>query len=335
MKAMSKRSSVWQRVLDVLVLIVLTAGAITQGLMIAVVALALALSPGGSGTALSQPARSTPLGEPVTILLLGLDRRPGETGPSHTDTMILVSLDPLKGTASMLSIPRDLWVQIPDYGEERINVAYFLGEVRVLPGGGPAMAKRTVSTLLGVPVRYYVCLDFAAFERIIDALGGVTINVEKRVYDAAYPGNHYGTITVDIPAGVQPMDGATALQYARSRHGSSDFERMARQQQVILAVGARIREGWLPLKSETSLPVLRPYFLPRLLAVARDSVQTDLGPGAIGEVAVAAVRLDPAQIHRGAIEGALVRPFTTSGGAQVELPVWPRINALVAELFPG
>src|SRR5688572_7292038 len=112
--------------------------------------------------------------ERVNILLLGLDRRPDES-ISRTDTMILVTVDPDAKIAGMLSIPRDLWVSIPGYAEDRINKAYFNGDRDKYPGGGPALAMKTVQYNLGVPVHFYAQIDFEGFRDIIDTLGGIDI----------------------------------------------------------------------------------------------------------------------------------------------------------------
>jgi anionic cell wall polymer biosynthesis LytR-Cps2A-Psr (LCP) family protein len=111
----------------------------------------------------------------VTILLLGLDYRDWEAGNeySRSDTMILLTLDPLSKTAGILSIPRDMWVAIPGFQHEKINVAYYLGDAYKLPGGGPGLAVKTVEDFLGVPINYYAQIDFGAFVKFIDELGGI------------------------------------------------------------------------------------------------------------------------------------------------------------------
>jgi len=176
----------------------------------------------------------------VTLLLMGLDYRDLETnqGPPRTDTMILFSIDPINHTAGMLSIPRDLWVNIPggfDYG--RINTAYQLGEAYKLPGGGPQLAMDTVEELLGVPIDYYAQIDFKAFERFIDEIGGVKLDIpEKMVVDPLGDNN-----TKTLKPGVQVLPGDLALAYARARKTEGgDFDRAQRQQQVILAIRNRI-----------------------------------------------------------------------------------------------
>jgi LCP family protein required for cell wall assembly len=174
----------------------------------------------------------------VTVLVMGLDYRDWEgEGPSRTDTMILFTLDPVSRTAGMLSIPRDLWVFIPEFGYGKINTAHYLGEAYDMPGGGPGLAMKTVEQFLGVPINYYVRLDFSAFERFIDQIGGIEVDVPEEItVDPLGPGN-----TVTLEPGLQVLDGPTALAYARNRDtGGGDFDRSQRQQQVILAIRSRI-----------------------------------------------------------------------------------------------
>ena len=165
--------------------------------------------------------------ERITFLAMGLDQRTNE--PPRTDTLLVVSIDPARRSAAMISVPRDLYVSIPGYGYDRVNEAYRVG--------GPDLARRVVSDALQVPIPYYVVVDFRGFQRIIDTLGGVEIDVEQPIYDTKYPaqtGNGY--ITVDIKAGRHHMDGDTALKYARSRMADpeGDFGRSKRQQRLLL-----------------------------------------------------------------------------------------------------
>lgn len=193
------------------------------------------------------PATATPSppppGEPVNILLLGSDHRPGEDGAARTDAIIVARIDPQLQRVALLSLPRDLWAEIPGYGySTRINAAHVLGETYGGPGGGIALARETVGKLLGIPIHYTVYVDFEGFAGAIDALGGITVNVEKELYDPNYPTMDYGYTEVYFPPGPQRMDGATALIYSRIRHPDSDFARMRRQQVVLAAVMARLRE---------------------------------------------------------------------------------------------
>jgi len=181
----------------------------------------------------------------VTVLVMGLDYRDWEEdGPSRTDTMMLVTMDPVSRTAGMLSIPRDLWVNIPGFGYGKINTAYYLGELYDLTGGGPALAMQTVEGLLGVDINYYAQIDFAAFENFIDEIGGIDVDVPYEItVDPIGPHN-----TVTLPQGLQHLDGPTALAYARNRETfGSDFDRADRQQQVVMATFDQITSfGTLP-----------------------------------------------------------------------------------------
>jgi LCP family protein required for cell wall assembly len=257
----------------------------------------------------------------VTVLLLGIDERKGEYGPWRTDTMMLASVDPVSKTASLLSIPRDLWVPIPGYGENRINTANYTGDLKKYPGGGPALAKKTVQYNFGVPVHYYVLVNFDGFEKIIDTIGGIDIVVEQPIHDDTYPDDSYGYITVDIPAGLQHMDGATALQYARSRHGIGDFGRARRQQQILFA----IREQALRLNL---LPKL-----PELLDTLGDTVQTDLQPGEIINLAMLASDISQENVKTAVIDEHMTVEYVTPTSAQVLLPIREKIRPLIDEFF--
>lgn len=254
-------------------------------------------------------------GERINILLLGIDQREGETGPWRTDTMLLATLDSQTKTAGMISIPRDLWVEIPGYGENRVNTAHFFG--------GPTLAKKTVQYNLGIPVHYYVVLNFQGFERIIDALGGITIDVKSPIKDDKYPDENYGYKTIYFPAGVQHMDGKTALIYVRTRHGGSDFSRIRRQQQLLLAAHRQA----LSLKHRL-IPKL-----PALLKAMGDTVQTDLQIPDILALAPLASQVRLEDTKMGTIDSSMTVPITTTNGANVLWPDREKIGRLVEEMF--
>ena len=175
----------------------------------------------------------------VNILVMGLDYRDwvsGEGAP-RTDTMILASVDPLSKTVGLLSIPRDLWVNIPGFEEpNRINVAYRFGETYQLPGGGPALAMDTVEGLLGLNIDYYALIDFYSFEKFIDELGFIEIDVPHNIWVDPIDGP-----TVKLKRGAHDLPGNLALAYARARNTEGgDFDRAGRQMQVIMAVRDRI-----------------------------------------------------------------------------------------------
>lgn len=179
----------------------------------------------------------------INILLLGLDhseeREVTEPGPAKSDTMILVTVDPLSKTVGALSVRRDLWVNIPGYDYNKINMAYFLGDANNLPGGGPGLAMKTVEEFLGVPIDYYAQVDFDSFVTFIDEIKGVKLDIPERILlDPVGPEEPKW-----IEAGVQTLPGDLALAYARNRHtDGGDVDRGNRQMQVIMAVRDRILE---------------------------------------------------------------------------------------------
>lgn len=194
-------------------------------------------------TPLQAPSGPTPPpwdgAQRVTLLLMGLDYRDWSAGegPPRTDTMILLTVDPINRTAGILSIPRDLWVNIPGFNYGRINTAYQLGEAFQLPGGGPGLAIETVEELLGVPIDYYAQIDFDAFERFIDEINGIKLEITEPItVDPLGDDN-----TKTLQPGVQVLPGDLALAYARARKTEgADFDRAQRQQQVIDAIRDRV-----------------------------------------------------------------------------------------------
>lgn len=259
--------------------------------------------------------------EPVTLLLLGTDHREDEAGPSRSDTIMLAMLDPQTKNVSLLSIPRDLWVTIPGQGEGRINTAFFLGQAYDVSNGGPGLAALTVEQNFGVPVDHWATIDFAGFARIIDALGGVTVEVPYDIYDPAYPDDSNGTIELHIPAGTQHLDGNLALKYARTRHGDSDFDRAGRQQQIVRAVLEK---------------ALTPSVLPRLPALARaleDAVETNAGAETLVSLAGWATQAKSITLDARVVDRTVASDYVTGSGAQILLPDWEGIRAIVADMF--
>lgn len=178
----------------------------------------------------------------VNILLLGMGG-PGHNGPFLTDTMIIASIKPSTGQVAMISIPRDLGVQIPGYGMQKINHANAYGEAEQ-EGNGAYLAKKVVEDTFNIQIPYYVRIDFEAFKEIIDAVGGIKIDVERSFVDREFPAPNDEYQVLTFVKGIQTMDGSRALQYARSRHGDSgegsDFARAKRQQKVLLALKEKI-----------------------------------------------------------------------------------------------
>ena len=190
------------------------------------------------------------LREPFNVLLIGVDRRASSEEGVRSDTLILVHVDPAGGWAGMLAIPRDSMVNVPHQGLQKINTAYgygfgnateIYGAATTPEAGGGALAAETVEGFLKLKVDYIAQLDFRGFQRVVETIGGISVDVERPLLDPAFPTEDYGYERLYIPAGLQVMDGTTALRYARSRHSSSDFDRSARQQQVLRAMLATVR----------------------------------------------------------------------------------------------
>ncbi len=249
-----------------------------------------------------------------SVLVLGTDARPDELrrgAVGRTDTLMLMVADRATPKVALVSVPRDLWVPVPGYGEERINAAFELG--------GSQTAKQTVSNVLGQPVDRYLLVGLQGVRDIVDAVGGVDITVDQPIHDDAYPTDDYGIVTVDIPAGRQHMDGETALRYARTRHQDSDFGRIARQQRVVSAVRAKMMN-----------PLNWPR-LPALVAAVQQSVKTDLSPLDATAVGAALLR-QPGDPDRLVVDTTLVQPVTGQDGAYLLSPR-PELQRTVAKFL--
>jgi anionic cell wall polymer biosynthesis LytR-Cps2A-Psr (LCP) family protein len=179
----------------------------------------------------------------------------------------------------------------------------------------------TVRSNFGVDVHHYVRIDLMGFVRIVDALGGIAIDVPGPLIDYEYPTYDYGTTVVEFEAGPQHMDGERALAYARIRHGSSDFQRAERQQLVIEAIFRRLLSpaAWVRL--------------PLVMAAVGQSVDTDMNALQVLLLAPTLLRVGPSDLDRRVIQGEMVQPYTTDGGGSVQLPVWEEINPVLLEMF--
>lgn len=262
----------------------------------------------------------------VSILLLGIDQRCEEEGPTHTDSMMILTIDPVGLSASVLSLPRDLWVEIPDFGVDRINQANYLGEIYEYPGGGQALAVQTVETLLGVPIDYYVAVNFDAFVEVVDLIGGINMDVPEAIDDPDYPDRCYGYDPFSIEAGEQQLDGEAALKYARTRATfGGDVDRAARQQAVILAV----REKVFALNS---LPQLIAQ-APQLWQTSQENVRTNMTLDEAIQLALLAQDIPRDSIRTAVLDFDYVYNETTPDGRQVLVPVRENIRQLRDQLF--
>jgi LCP family protein required for cell wall assembly len=261
-----------------------------------------------------------------TILVMGLDRRAGETGLGfRTDTMMLASLDPATQTLGLLSIPRDLYVEVPGYSAlQRVNSAMVLGELQEV-GYGPVLAMQTIQYNLGVRVHDYVAIDFEAAMTLVDALGGIDIDVPYDIADYEFPDMSYGYDPLLLRAGLQHMNGYTALKYARTRHNDSDFERARRQQQVLFAVRERVLDV-------DALPQLV-LSAPALFTSLRDNLYTGMTIEQIIQMGLYLTDVPVESIRTGVIDSDYVMDYLTEDGAAVLIPNRARLSLLLEDVF--
>lgn len=265
----------------------------------------------------------------ITVLIIGLDYRDwvaGEGAP-RSDTMILLTIDPLTKTAGMLSIPRDMWVNIPGFGYSRINTAYSSGEGSKLPGGGPELARKTVEQFIGVPIQYYAQVDFSTFASFIDEIGGIEIyNDENLRLDPIGVGKDKIKLTC---CGMRPLDGERALAYVRFRKDKEgDIARSKRQQKVIIAIRNK---------------VLSPENFPLMLSKAQTfyeqfsaGIRTNMPFDTAIRLGVLAKDIPIESIKQGAIDYSMVAlDSTTLNGekADVMKPLPDKIRELRDQIF--
>jgi LCP family protein required for cell wall assembly len=245
---------------------------------------------------------------------------------ARADTIIVLGVNFANKSANMLSIPRDLWVPLPGLAsppEGRINTSYHYGELYQVPGGGPGELEAVMANTFGLRIDRYVVVSFSAFEQGIDTIGGVDINIAKAIHDEHYPlRDGTGTIAIDFPAGQVHMDGATALIYARTRHDSSDFQRMRRQQRVLYAVRDKL---------------LSPGTLPQLPALAQllvNSARTDLSFEDLALLGCLGPQIGN-NTQSWVIEGPMVAGTRLADGAQVLLPQMDAILPVLEQFNQG
>jgi LCP family protein required for cell wall assembly len=262
----------------------------------------------------------------VTIALLGSDKRPGHSD-YRTDTIILASINPNLPSVTVLSIPRDLWVYIPGYQFNKINVADERGEFTRFPGGGAGLLKQTIEYNLGVRVDYYARVDFAGFMKIVDTLGGIDVVANCPIEDV-FPDDPIsedptitGTLSIEKP-GIVHLDGKHALWYARSRETSSDWERSLRQQRVLRAMWAKANQGGFITR------------LPQLWGDLSSTVQTDLKLNDIIWLTGIGARLDSTRIKSRTLDGSVLYHWTTPDTrAWVVSPIPDKLGPALEEIF--
>jgi LCP family protein required for cell wall assembly len=246
----------------------------------------------------------------INIAILGSDARP-LTGGHRTDTIMVASLDPTRGTVTLLSFPRDLYVFIPGWRVDRINVA----DGR----GGPDLVEQTILYNFGIPIDFWVRMEFGGFLSLIDSLGGVDVTIGR------YYADECGGAWMAFPPGVQHMNGFTALCYARMRKAASDYDRLRRQQELVLA----IFEKGVSLDALSRLPDLYQQFI--------SMVDTDAGLSDLLPLLPLASQVagDVSRIRRYAVDTTMATGWRVpSSGASVQLPNYEAIQAMLAEAFP-
>ncbi len=279
-------------------------------------------APEASAPNLFEPWAGT---ERVNVLLLGIDQRCDESGPTHTDSMMVASIDPATMSAVALSLPRDLWVEIPNIGLNRINQAHYFGEARSYPGGGPALAAETVEALLGIPIHYYGAVNFDAFTEFVDLIGGIEVVVPQDIDDPKYPDRCYGYEPFQISAGLHHLDGAQALKYARTRATfGGDVDRAGRQQQVVMAVRDAIDVDMVP-RLLTQAPLLWQSF--------QENVRTNMTLDEAIQLALLAMDIPRENYRLAVIDYGSLYPETMPDGQQVLVPRREGIRELRDALF--
>ena len=239
------------------------------------------------------------------ILVIGIDRVPEGTVTGRSDTNVIVRVDSAQPRITTLAIPRDLWVTIPGYGENRINTAHFYAEAGD-PGSGPAAAMNVFAHNFDIPIKYYVRLRLEGIPGLIDAMGGIPLDLTEEM--AGYPpGKHH-------------LDGTKALAFVRDRAGTDDFFRMAHGQIFIRAVAKQLLNPLTWLRA------------PLIWAAFQKTVDTNLSFWQLANTAMTVIRLGPDKIESHVLPREYTNPADING-AQVLLPLWGQINPLVDQLF--
>lgn len=261
----------------------------------------------------------------LNILLLGIDTRDDDPETFNTDTVMVISLDPVGKTAAMLSVPRDTLVDIPGIGRDKVNAAFGYAKD---PARGPELARRTVEGLLGIPIHTYAVIGFGAFRETVEAVGGVLVDVRRPLRDGSYPTAGAGIERIEFRPGPQVMDGDQALQYARSRHDSNDFSRARRQQVLVFALRGRLGQAGI-------------FRLPGIVQRVGPLVRTSFDPANVLPLARTALGINSADIRSevllpcGGDEPHCELTEENGPGGYYLVPDQAKVRALVSDLFGG
>ncbi|MDD5290204.1 MAG: LCP family protein [Patescibacteria group bacterium] len=259
----------------------------------------------------------------------------GHDGPYLTDTIILGSVRPTNGEVVLISIPRDFLVQIPGDGWYKINSINAFGETGPNKNGSELLAK-TIENVFGVPIHYYLRVDFSAFEELINEVGGITICIDKTFSDNLYPTDDFLTKTVSFEKGCQKMDGATALVFARSRHGNngegSDFARAVRQQKIMVALKNKVF-NWKT--------VFNPNLIYSIFNLTEKHIQTNIKKGEIPSFINLAGKIADSEVRHILLNDSpegLLKASITEEGAYVLVPRagdYSQLRELFNNVFEG
>jgi len=219
---------------------------------------------------------------------------------------MVMAIDHEAKQVGIVSIPRDLYINIPGWGDDRINAAAFVGDQIKYPGGGPALARRMVEETVGLPTQHYVLIRMEGLERLVDALGGVTVTLECPLYEQTpNPKDQKKLVNWSLPAGPNLLNGANAKKFATYRYIQSDFGRVRRQQQLIWAIRNRALQ----------LDVIPR--IPELWTALKDTFETDLGLLDIIRLARLGMEMEPRNVHGTVLDQEVMQPWTTPGGGAV------------------
>ena len=264
----------------------------------------------------------------LTVLVMGSDEDTGRGETlysSQMDMIMLFSLDPATHGASILSVPRDLFMPLPGKPNmQQINTVVMLGELDQ-QGTGTKLLMQTLQYNLGIPINNYAVISFPIVTTLIDAVGGVDINVPVAIDDPLFPGPNFTYDPLYIPAGMVHMDGTLALKYARTRHDNSDFQRTLRQQQILLAVREKVmRLNMLPQLIQQA---------PSMWTQLQGNFSTDLSLGELLSLITYARGIDPSAIHHASIDGQYVLPIQTDNGDTILTPDRAKLADLMTSIF--
>lgn len=315
-----RKRSHWLRnaVLLVVAYFVLAVGTTVQPLPVPLTTLHVAVPfPGGAPLLFGLPNR------PFTVVVIGLDRRPAETGGTRADTVLLVRVDPGAHKAAFLSIPRDSLMQVPlpdgSFSNDRINTAFVYNYSSKDSSAAPKAVIKTIEHNLGIPVDHYVIFDQRSSEGLIDAMGGVTIDNPRAFGQADYSDDDVHVVPQQFAKGSIHLDGYQAVAYGRIREGSTDFDRIERQQRV----GSALIHG-----AESPLSIFR---LPSAYSAYRKTIGTDMSMRQSAGVLSMLKRVDDADLKTKSLGDAAVSCVTCTASIQLLDPT--KVQQIVDDAF--